>query len=34
MLDRGLRRAFPPGIERAAREAADAPVDDAAARPT
>jgi ribonuclease R len=26
MLDRGLRRAFPPGIERAAREAADAPV--------
>jgi ribonuclease R len=28
MLDRGLRRAFPPGIERAAREAADAPVRD------
>ena len=28
MLDRGLRRAFPPGIERAAREAADAPVAD------
>jgi ribonuclease R len=30
MLDRGLRRAFPPGIERAAREAADAPVRDVA----
>ena len=28
MLDRGLRRAFPPGIERAARDAADAPVAD------
>jgi ribonuclease R len=30
MLDRGLRRSFPPGIERAAREAADAPVRDVA----
>ena len=28
MLDRGLRRGFPPGIERAAKEAADAPFDD------
>jgi ribonuclease R len=28
MLDRGLRRAFPPGIENAAREAADAPARD------
>jgi ribonuclease R len=28
MLDRGLRRSFSPGIERAAREAADAPVRD------
>jgi ribonuclease R len=28
MLDRGLRRSFPPGIEKAAREAADAPVRD------
>jgi ribonuclease R len=30
MLDRGLRRSFPPGVERAAREAADAPVADVA----
>jgi ribonuclease R len=29
MLDRGLRRSFPPGVEHAAREAADAPVRDA-----
>jgi ribonuclease R len=28
MLDRGLRRTFPPGIEHAARDAADAPVAD------
>jgi len=28
MLDRGLRRGFPPGIERAATEAAGAPFDD------
>jgi ribonuclease R len=28
MLDRGLRRAFPPGIEKGARDAADAPVRD------
>jgi ribonuclease R len=28
MLDRGLRRVFPPGIEKAAREAADVPVRD------
>jgi ribonuclease R len=28
MLDRGLRRSFPPGIERAAKEAADSPVAD------
>jgi ribonuclease R len=31
MLDRGLRRGFPPGVEQAAREARDAPPGDAAA---
>jgi ribonuclease R len=30
MLDRGLRRSFPPGTEKAAREAADAPARDIA----
>ena len=32
MLDRGLRRSFPPGVERAAQEARDAPFDEVARR--